>query len=152
MKIIIILSILSILSMLFAFSIPKPYQRYIDTHLHKAKMLQHSTGVPVSIQFAQAIYESGAGRSPLARKTNNHFGISCGDNWLGEEYHSNRCWRKYKNVGLSFVDHACYLQNNYPDLCFKEWDKWDRLEGYCCRGYWKKIGRIVERYKLYELD
>lgn len=148
-----ILLILSIISILFAFTLPKPYQSYIDKHLHKAKMLQHSTGVPVSIQFAQAIIESGAGRSNIAVQANNHFGIRCGDNWQGERYYSKSgCWRAYKNVGLSFVDHACFLQNHYPHVCFKTWEEWTKLEGYGESGYWKKIGRIIERYKLYKYD
>ena len=97
-----IVLLLALLPLLFAFVIPKPYKRYIEQHKHKAQMLHHSTGVPVSIQFAQAIYESRGGRSPLAKKTNNHFGISCGDNWHGQRYYSNRCWRKYKTVGESY--------------------------------------------------
>ena len=147
-----IVLLLALLPLLFAFVIPKPYQRYIEQHKHKAQMLQHSTGVPASIQFAQAIYESRGGRSPLAKKTNNHFGISCGDNWHGQRYYSNRCWRKCKTVGESWVDHACYLQHYYPELCFQSWDKWQRLENYCCEGYWNKIKGIIERYKLYEYD
>jgi len=150
MKIILILSILSIL---FAFTIPKPYQRYIDEHKHKAQMLQHSTGVPASIQIAQAIIESGAGRSNIAKKANNHFGIRCGDNWKGKRYFSKSgCWRQYDNIGLSFVDHACFLQDYYPNVCFKSYKAWGTLEGYGESGYWKKIIRTIERYRLYKLD
>lgn len=148
-----ILLILAILSLFFAFTIPKPYQRYIEEHRHKAQLLQHSTGVPTSIQIAQAIYESGAGRSNIAKKANNHFGIRCGDNWNGQRYYSESgCWRQYNNVGLSFIDHACFLQDYYPHVCFKSWEEWTQLEGYGESGYWRKIGRIIERYKLYEYD
>src|SRR5210317_2328984 len=137
-----ILLILSLIFFFFSFAIPKPYERYIDKHLHKAQMLQASTGVPASIQLAQAIYESGAGRSNMAIKANNHFGIRCGDNWEGEQYNSpSGCWRKYKNVGLAYIDHACFLQDYYPNAVGKSWEEWTKLSGYGERGYWRKIGK-----------
>ena len=152
MRILILMTCIILFLLCESFQIPKNYQRYIDTHLLKAQHLEQAYGIPVSIQFAQAIYESRGGRSPLAKKTNNHFGISCGDNWNGQRYYSNRCWRKYKTVGESWVDHACYLQHYYPKLCFESWDKWKRLENYCCEGYWNKIKGIIEQYKLYQYD
>lgn len=53
----------------------KVFTRYIDQHAESAlrDMLLHR--VPASIKLAQALLESRAGQSSLARNTNNHFGI-----------------------------------------------------------------------------
>ena len=79
---ILIICIICIL-LLDSFMIPSGYQAYIDEHLFKAQELERAYGLPVSIQFAQAIYESGAGRSNIAQNSCNHFGIRCGDDWEG---------------------------------------------------------------------
>lgn len=51
------------------------YLKYIDTHADLAVANQRQYGIFASIQLAQALLESNAGRSKLARNTNNHFGI-----------------------------------------------------------------------------
>lgn len=53
---------------------------YIEAHAPAAMrdMLHHK--VPASIKLAQALLESKAGRSKLARQTNNHFGIKARPN------------------------------------------------------------------------
>ena len=51
------------------------YLDYIDTYRYEALADMFLTGVPASITLAQGILESNAGRSRLAQKTNNHFGI-----------------------------------------------------------------------------
>jgi flagellum-specific peptidoglycan hydrolase FlgJ len=43
-----------------------------------AQLSQSETGVPASVTIAQAILESGWGRSELALKANNYFGIKTG--------------------------------------------------------------------------
>ena len=75
MRIVIIILLVFTFVIFQAFNIPANYQAYIETHLLKAQSLEQAYGVPVSIQFAQAIYESGAGRSNIAKQSCNHFGI-----------------------------------------------------------------------------
>lgn len=48
---------------------------YIEQHRLLAYQNMRATNIPVSIKLAQAILESKAGRSSLAKATNNHFGI-----------------------------------------------------------------------------
>ncbi len=153
MRIVIIILLVFTFVVFQAFNIPANYQAYIETHLLKAQSLEQAYGIPVSIQFAQAIYESGAGRSNIAKQSCNHFGIRCGDKWEGEKYYSKTgCWREYQNVGLSWVDHAAYIANYYPNAMYKPWEFYKGLEGYGESGYWKKICKIVKKYKLYKYD
>ena len=91
-------------------------------------------GIPASIILAQGILESGAGNGDLAVTANNHFGIKCYKDWLGETtYHdddtSQECFRKYKNPEESFQDHADIISKrtryaalfNLPKGDYKAW-------------------------------
>ena len=91
------------------------------------------TGVLASVTLAQAINESGWGKSGLAQKSNNMFGMKIslsGNTWAGsvwdgksyvkvytrEEYKGKKVtitakFRKYKNIALSVADHSAYLKN-----------------------------------------
>ena len=92
---------------------------------------KHS-GILPSVTLAQAILESGWGKSYLAQKANNIFGMKAvisGNNWIGttwdgksyirllsgEEYGGkkvkvNSNFRKYNTVYLSIRDHSAYLR------------------------------------------
>ncbi|MCB0515927.1 MAG: glucosaminidase domain-containing protein, partial [Bacteroidetes bacterium] len=50
---------------------------YIDTYQYLAISEMETYGIPASIKLAQAILETGAGKSYLAVSGNNHFGIKC---------------------------------------------------------------------------
>jgi len=146
---IIILAVVALLAS--SFEVPKVYSDFIDNTLEEVEALSFSTGVPVSIIYAQVIIESGAGRSNLAKKANNYFGIRCGDNWNGKRYKSSSgCWRSYKNREESFLDYACFLSDNYGEAIDKPSSFWVKnLKGYGSSGYWQKVGSII---KLYNLD
>ena len=58
------------------------YQSYIDQYKDVAIEQMHRWNIPASITLAQGLCESGAGRSELATKGNNHFGIKC-HGWSG---------------------------------------------------------------------
>ena len=53
------------------------YQQYIDQYKDIAIEQMRQWHIPASITLAQGLLESGAGKSELARKGNNHFGIKC---------------------------------------------------------------------------
>ena len=60
------------------------YEKYILTYYPAAveQMIKHN--IPASITLAQGLLESGAGKSLLARTSNNHFGIKADKSWKGK--------------------------------------------------------------------
>lgn len=113
------LLLLSLLS--FACLLPMSGQRrnqhyidYIEKYQKVAVEQMHRYRIPASITLAQGLLESGAGRSTLTRKSNNHFGIKCGSDWRGRKtYHDDdargECFRVYKDARASYEDHSRFL-------------------------------------------
>ena len=141
------------------------YQDYFDTYRDVAidQMLQYR--IPASITLAQGVLESGAGRSELALKANNHFGIKC-KGWTGRTaYHDdderNECFRAYNSVYESYKDHSVFLTSSqrYSRLFqlkitdYKGWAKGLKACGYATSPvYATKLINIIEVYKLYQYD
>lgn len=63
-----------------------------------AHMVKEKYGVPESVTLGQAIYESGLGKSNIANKANNWFGMKGSGN--AGQY--NGTWAKYNSVYDSF--------------------------------------------------
>ena len=75
-------------------------EKYIERYASIAVSEMYRSGIPASITLAQGMLESGNGRSELALKSNNHFGIKCHNGWKGGKvYHDDdakgECFRKY---------------------------------------------------------
>ncbi|HBP44962.1 MAG TPA: hypothetical protein DD635_03615 [Flavobacteriales bacterium] len=122
-------------------------------------------GIPASITLAQGILESGSGRSELAAKSNNHFGIKCHSDWDGERvYHDddrrNECFRSYGNASESFHDHSKFLKRNRYEVLFEleptdyvSWAKGLKKCGYATNPkYANQLIEIIERYELNQYD
>lgn len=145
--------------------VPSSITEYIDLYAPIARSNMQDYGIPASITLAQGILESGAGRSELTRRANNHFGIKCHD-WTGSKvYHDDdrrgECFRKYDNPASSFRDHSLFLtqRGRYSFLFdlkkddYKAWAKGLRKAGYATdRQYPSKLIHIIERYQLYRYD
>jgi len=149
-----------------------PSINYISQYRQIAVSEMHRTGIPASIKMAQALLESGAGRSTLARDANNHFGIKCGGGWEGDTFYREdddykngklikSCFRKFDSAMESFMAHSEFLvrQNRYRFLFdykmtdYKAWAKGLRQAGYATdKSYANKLIDIIEKYELYELD
>ncbi len=141
------------------------YQQYFDQYKDIAieQMLRYH--IPASITLAQGVFESGAGKSELARRANNHFGIKC-HNWDGRRsYHdddeSNECFRAYDSAYESYEDHSKFLVNGrrYSSLFnlkvtdYKGWARGLKAAGYATNPiYADKLIEIIQLYKLYEYD
>lgn len=152
----------------FALTAQKKIQTNID-YIEKysliavKKMNEH--GIPASITLAQGILESGAGKSELAQKSNNHFGIKCHNDWSGERvYHDDdkkgECFRKYKRPEDSYEDHSNFLKRpRYEKLFqlkttdYKGWAKGLKECGYATApDYAQKLIGLIETYELYKYD
>jgi LysM repeat protein len=139
---------------------------YIRKYASIAVKEMHEYKIPASITLAQGILESGKGRSELALKSNNHFGIKCHRGWTGERvYHDDdekgECFRKYQYPETSYKDHSLFLTQrsryaflfDYNIRNYKKWAYGLRKAGYATdRKYPSKLLKIIKEYQLYEFD
>lgn len=141
-------------------------QDYIDEYARLAVSEMYRSGVPASITLAQALVESSAGRSPLAVKGNNHFGIKCHNRWKGKTMRMNddapnECFRVYSSPEESYLDHSDFLRGNdrYGELFdleitdYKGWARGLSKKGYATNpDYARMLIDKVEQYELYRFD
>lgn len=141
------------------------YEAYIEQYAREAIEQQRKHGIPASITMAQAILESAAGKSELAEKANNHFGIKCTSDWQGRTYtygdnRANECFRRYADVADSYEDHSLFLKRKRYESLFalsiadyKGWARGLRECGYATDPkYPDKLIRIIELYELNKLS
>jgi LysM repeat protein len=140
--------------------------KYIETYAPLAIKEMNRTGFPASIKIAQGIHESGAGKSNLVSRSNNHFGIKCKSSWEGEKvYHDDdeegECFRKYESAEASYIDHSDYLKSQSRYAFLFEYDADDHVSwawglkkaGYATSPvYAETIIKYVETYQLNELN
>ncbi len=140
--------------------------QYIETYAPLAIKEMNRTGFPASIKIAQGIHESGAGKSNLVSRSNNHFGIKCKSSWEGEKvYHDDdeegECFRKYESAEASYIDHSDYLKSQSRYAFLFEYEADDHVSwawglkkaGYATSPvYAETIIKYVETYQLNELN
>lgn len=143
----------------------KAYSDYFNQWGEVAMQQMIQYRIPASITLAQGVLESAAGKSELAIRANNHFGIKC-NGWTGRRsYHDDdergECFRAYDNAYQSYVDHSVFLSTSqrYRRLFdlkrtdYKGWAKGLKACGYATSPtYAAKLIEIIETYKLYQYD
>jgi flagellum-specific peptidoglycan hydrolase FlgJ len=97
-------------------------QQFIQELYPEAVEIYDKYNVFPSITIAQAILESGWGKSELSTKANNLFGIKAGSNWKGKkvkmntsEYYNQKIvdvFRVYDSKEDSIKDYGNFLKNN----------------------------------------
>jgi LysM repeat protein len=145
-------------------------QAYVTEYVNKYSGLAVSemrrTGIPASITLAQGMLESNYGRSTLATKGNNHFGIKCHSDWRGEKIyyddnHRGECFRSYPTAEESFRDHSDFLTtgSRYKDLFklsrtdYKGWAHGLKKAGYATDPqYATLLINKIDDYKLHLYD
>ena len=151
---------------LFAVSAPDARKAYIEKYSSIAVEEMKRTGVPASITLAQGILESDAGRSRLATKANNHFGIKCHNDWKGrtikeDDNQRGECFRVYPSEASSFKDHSDFLRSRdrYKSLFeleqtdYKGWAEGLKKAGYATDpAYASKLIKLIEDYELWRYD
>jgi flagellum-specific peptidoglycan hydrolase FlgJ len=128
---------------------------YIKSNLLAAKIGQAVFGVPASIQLSQAIYESGGGKSYIAKNSNNHFGIKYYPSVYAGSHFTDRAgqkWRAYPNVFIGYIDHAYFIWQYYRSLCYKDFKQFANAKGYGGSQYWTKIVNFAEKQNLNKYD
>lgn len=152
------------------------FLEYIEKYKKTAISEMERAGVPASIKLAQGILESNAGRSELARRANNHFGIKCHSNWTGRTFYredddydefgnlEKSCFRRYRRANDSWIAHSEFLRDSNKEhrygflfrldpLDYKRWARGLKRAGYAtAAGYDTKLISLIERYDLNQYD
>ncbi|HLL64235.1 MAG TPA: sporangiospore maturation cell wall hydrolase GsmA [Micromonosporaceae bacterium] len=150
--------------------------QFIRSSVAPARRSQREWKVPASVTIAQAILESGWGRSGLAARHNNYFGMKC----FGQGPFANGChvyrthecdaagvcspteasFRTYASVGASFRDHGrllgtapryrpAFAHTRNPNQFLAEVHK----AGYATSPtYTANVQRVMQSYNLYQYD
>lgn len=139
---------------------------YIEKY-HKIAMREmQEYKIPASITLAQGLLESGNGKSELAKKSNNHFGIKCHKSWTGKRtYHDDdekgECFRVYDDPAQSYRDHSLFLVSGQRyaflfDLKITDYEGWAKglkQAGYATLPvYANVLIRLIETYDLTQYD
>lgn len=144
----------------------RQYEEYIHKYKDIAVEEMKRYRIPASITLAQGLLESGAGKSALSRKSNNHFGIKCGGDWTGrtvryDDDARNECFRAYKHPRDSYEDHSKFLKgrSRYAFLFklkitdYKGWAHGLKKAGYATDPrYAYRLIDIIELYNLHKFD
>ena len=138
-------------------------EEYISTFAPIAVEEMEAYGIPASITLAQGLLESGAGKSSLVRKSNNHFGIKCHTQWRGpstthDDDKKGECFRKYLHPRESYRDHSLFLANGkrYAFLFelrktdYRAWARGLKKAGYATDP--KYPSKLIAQIKKYRLD
>lgn len=141
-------------------------QAYIEEFAAIAVREMHAYKIPASITLAQGVLESGSGKSLLAIRSNNHFGIKCHTGWKGKSVRHDddaigECFRKYQHPEVSYKDHSKFLtsRKRYASL-FKlkatdyiGWAYGLKRAGYATdKKYPNKLIAIIKKYNLTQYD
>lgn len=143
-----------------------PYTAYIERYKTLAVQQMYKYGIPASITLSQGLLESGAGKSLLAAKANNHFGIKAGPSWTGpvmlkDDDAVGEKFRVYPNVLASYEDHSLFLSRGrrYASLFtlerddYKGWAHGLKSAGYATNPrYAHLLIGLIERYGLHRYD
>lgn len=137
-------------------------EQYVEAYKALAMEEMIRTGVPAAIKLAQGIVETESGNSLLVKKSNNHFGIKCKENWTGETVSHDddaqgECFRKYPTPEASYRDHSDFLRTrkHYQFLFqldptdYKAWAYGLKKAGYATNPqYPQMLIKYIEHYNL----
>ena len=136
----------------------------IKAHVLQAQIIHLFSGVPASIQLAQAYCETKFGQAQgIGTDLNNVFAIMDfpNDYWefgnkklLGAYGRNTYTWRDYIHPIISWIDHAYFFTVHAKKQLGKDWKFWcsnpPKYSNH--KDYWPKIKRTILKYKLYQYD
>lgn len=143
-------------------------QEFINTIVQYINAVWQISGFKLpfkSVAIAQAALESGWGKSELALKYNNYFGIVADSSWKGKtiKFNSNGLtYRAYDSIKDSVQDYVRFLNENqryknngvFDSKNYKEQAKALQTAGYAgnSTAYANSLIQIIESNKLYTYD
>jgi len=141
-------------------------KKFIRAHANLARAEMKEFGIPASIKMAQALIESRAGTSRLAKNNNNFFGMKCfsknckkGHCSTATDDHHKDFFRIYEKPLDSWRAHSRLISNGrYAHLKefekdYKKWAVGLKKAGYATdKRYHKKLINTIEKYQLFRLD
>lgn len=93
---------------------------FLNRFIKIAQAEAQKYGIPVSIIVANALLQSQAGTTDLAKQGHNYFALPCTNNWQGETFwFKKECYRQYDKPWTSFRDHSLFLTTG-PNMQFLE--------------------------------
>ncbi|HEX8821704.1 MAG TPA: glucosaminidase domain-containing protein [Archangium sp.] len=154
-----------------AVKIPKTGNAFLDSVAADAIESQRATGVPASVTLAQAILESGWGKSGLATKHHNYFGIkgkgtvgtavmTTWEHENGQDVVIKDGFRVYRSAAESFKDHGLFfIVNKRYAEAMRHTDDAERFAkeihkaGYATDpNYSQTLIKLIRQYKLTNFD
>ncbi len=160
------LILLLVLASTFQLSYADDAEAYIKKYRKIAIKEMKKYGIPASITLAQGMLESGNGKSRLAKKGKNHFGIKCTNDWSGrtikeDDDKKNECFRRYRKAEQSYRDHSEFIAYRdrykflfeYDKRDYKAWAYGLKQAGYATNPkYPELLIDIIDRYELHKYD
>lgn len=140
---------------------PEVVGAYLQRFGRVARDEQKKFGIPASIILANALLHSQAGKNEASKRANNHFGLACTEDWMGEKWESDgNCYRHYENAWTSFRDHSFFLTTGkFSELRqlgptdYKAWAEAMEDKDYTqSDDLADQLIEVIERWKLYDLD
>lgn len=140
---------------------------YISRYQAIALAQEAKYGVPAPITLAQGIVESGAGRSTLTRRSNNHFGVKAHGRKNYCEFKDDEPglskFRVYASAEESYEDHSRFLavenRSRYKRLFtyhIFDYRRWAHGLQDCHYAtdpnYAVSLIQIIERFQLYKIN
>lgn len=141
-------------------------KEYINRFRNVAIEEEKKYGIPASITLGQGLLESNAGKSSLAQRDKNHFGIKCFARDCKKGHCSNHgddthkdFFRTYKTDWESFRAHSLFLQRSryqhlkkIPRSDYKKWSHGLQKAGYATdKKYSEKLITVIETHNLHKL-
>lgn len=126
-------------------------QAFLNRFTKVALAEQQKFGIPASVILGCGLVQSQAGRSELALRANNFFGIP------GSGFSSNgKKWASYKTAWDCFRANSLALDRHFPALKGKKWQTWAAAlvkAGYSdLPDFEAQLSRVILENRLHELD
>lgn len=147
---------------------PKTKKDFFEAYAEIAMQQQQKYGIPTSVTLAQMALESDYGRSELAKKGYNYFGIKANQKWLQQglpysvhdDDYANEKFCNFNTIEESVEYHSRLLMSDryascwqYSSKDYHNWLKAIKASGYATRkDYVSVCENIIKKNRLYIYD